>query len=633
MNNTFNKLENHLPDSSMYHSNEWKRGFHLFSSVISSQLVHYFQLPMTMISLFQMVIEYMFEAIGSVIQSIYNASIENDKIHNNQYSLIHSFYLNHLIVIIPWILFGGIFYSIWIILPFFSRHLFSMFRWCVMDCYWTKRIILWFYHHLGWRTLQIENDDIQLDIVNRWLHKKSFFIQPYDRIQPFLREYESMGNEFRPHWMLNYMNLYIPSFHTRFYFEDTQFNVSGYISFTPHTFSKVIYHKKQVITEQDKSKHSDSLHREIIHLSFPILTLSCSIEPEKYLKQIKQQLVNEKRNITYYYIYPLQWDETKNRFYDARIRQISSYQKKGGTEHETKIYYRHELKQRYIDTFFHPQKEKIWNLLQAIEFTPQWIEKHGQYPQECLCLHGPPGTGKSSFAFRIAQSLMRGVVHVDLQSIYRKSSLFALFSECEIKQIKIKPSNCVYVFDEFDRGLTFIQNQTDMIQRRRQQRENLLDRLLRNSHSENKEQKSKDNSNNTTSFELYKEILSESERDNELITMEDLMELIQGITSNPGMIVIATTNHYSTIQSMCPRLFREGRFRPVPFEYPSKQIINEMSEFYFQQTITNEIDNLPNVFDIPTSRIMHHIMTIKQNYPSTKKQFSAFIQFLRNEIY
>jgi hypothetical protein len=50
------------------------------------------------------------------------------------------------------------------------------------------------------------------------------------------------------------------------------------------------------------------------------------------------------------------------------------------------------LKARYIDTFFHPEKEKLWNYLLKIHQDPNWFSMVGQNPQANLLLYGPPGS-------------------------------------------------------------------------------------------------------------------------------------------------------------------------------------------------------------------------------------------------
>ena len=54
-----------------------------------------------------------------------------------------------------------------------------------------------------------------------------------------------------------------------------------------------------------------------------------------------------------------------------------------------------DLKQRekqYIDTYFHPLKNEIWDVIKKIHYEPDFFIKLGQAPRIGLLLHGPPGS-------------------------------------------------------------------------------------------------------------------------------------------------------------------------------------------------------------------------------------------------
>ena len=85
------------------------------------------------------------------------------------------------------------------------------------------------------------------------------------------------------------------------------------------------------------------------------------------------------------------------------------------------------------------------------------------------------------------------------------------------------------------------------------------------------------------------------------ITLQDLLEILQGPVPVENRIIIATTNDFDNIKTMCPALFRPGRLTPIHFGYPTKQIVHDIVKYYFDK----EIDiSIPDVIDIPTSQLI-----------------------------
>jgi replication-associated recombination protein RarA len=93
--------------------------------------------------------------------------------------------------------------------------------------------------------------------------------------------------------------------------------------------------------------------------------------------------------------------------------------------------------------------ENLWEYIKTINYFPKNIIKNGQSPRLNLLLHGPPGTGKSSFAYRIAMATKRNIIHVRL-SKYNKDEMYDTFIRPKIKGNYCSPKEVVFVLDEFD---------------------------------------------------------------------------------------------------------------------------------------------------------------------------------------
>jgi hypothetical protein len=84
-------------------------------------------------------------------------------------------------------------------------------------------------------------------------------------------------------------------------------------------------------------------------------------------------------------------------------------------------------------------------------------------------------------------------------------------------------------------------------------------------------------------------------------TLRDLLELFQGPVPFEGMLILATTNKYDEIKTICPELFRPGRMTPVHFGYINKDTLQDIAKYYFNKKLTGY---LPNTITLPTSQII-----------------------------
>jgi hypothetical protein len=97
---------------------------------------------------------------------------------------------------------------------------------------------------------------------------------------------------------------------------------------------------------------------------------------------------------------------------------------------------------------------------------------------------------------------------------------------------------------------------------------------------------------------------------NDTLRIFDLLELFQGVVSPPSRMIIATTNYYDEIKQSLPSLFRPGRLSELEFKYLSWDLLNNLSEYYFQKPITIE----PQVVTIPTAQIVELALKYKINH-------------------
>ena len=247
-----------------------------------------------------------------------------------------------------------------------------------------------------------------------------------------------------------------------------------------------------------------------------------------------------------------------------------------------------ELEDLYIKTFFHEQKDILWQQIKEIDQNPETILKLGQSPRIGLLLHGPPGTGKSSFAYRIARSLNRHIYSIDLKSITRKTMINELLRRPlvgEESQRRIQPKEIVYVFDEFDISVRHLYN-----------------KKMRN-------------------IELMKNASEPISVNAHEIELEDLLEIFQGPVPIEGSIIIATTNKFYEISKMLPALFSTGRLTPIYFGNITIPVLNQICNYYYNKECNYNISN-----NIMPSQLLN--IAIESKLPSIKNSFEYFLNNL-----
>lgn len=122
--------------------------------------------------------------------------------------------------------------------------------------------------------------------------------------------------------------------------------------------------------------------------------------------------------------------------------------------------------------------------------------------------------------------------------------------------------------------------------------------------------------------------------DSDELTVESLLDIIQGPCANHQAIMFATTNEYDAIQKICPRLFRDGRFKPIYFGYPNRETINEITMHFYKQNIMGaDFDFIPEgEVRISTARLTGRATDSKFCRKTDESQFQYFIDHLKHDI-
>ena len=309
-----------------------------------------------------------------------------------------------------------------------------------------------------------------------------------------------------------------------------------------------------------------------------------------------------------------------------------------------------ELEPIYMATHFHTEKDRLWSLIKEIDQNKDYYCRYGQTPKLNLLLHGPPGTGKSSFAYRVAMTLRRDIISMDLTKYPNRYIIDKLMhgyiNPCLSNGHMISPSRLVYVFDEFDRTIEFLIAAQDKEKRvfesklKAMSAGNGLAALLgsaagKKSKSNTKTNSGSDSDGEEDDFTIPSVDDSVGEPStaisgaSQLLTIKDLLEIFQGVVDVDGRLIFAMTNHYDKIKKECPALFRPGRLTPVYFGYIGRETLLDIIQYYFKNKFiipASDLDSLPSEFKIPTSEIIEQAIYFSGRGTDGYSKFICWLQ-------
>lgn len=465
--------------------------------------------------------------------------------------------------------------------------------------------------------------------IIEWHRDRHHFIEPYPEL--YLMRDQQMGIK-QVDRDTNLDLLCIPDFDTRHYFCDTVLNVSGYILFELHKITTmkdkdtICYTDKNTIAKSEKKDYTFMSPRVRMHIVV-------DMDPTKYLSQISTER-NKQRHTWKISEYHVKAFPDPDDFNDTlqpcvtTLPNVDDYTYSGDRSKHFQAIELPKREQSEIATFFHPLRDQIWNTIKLATFKPEELQKDGHNTQFLACLYGPPGTGKSSFAVRVAKATGRHLITVD-KSLFRSKKLLRNLFSGELSTPRLSQS--IIVFDEFDHVIEMITNKEERTKRNEQRREGLVNTIIKKIEKEAEEDKDDDgDSRKKKRSALTPFILNSLQRvaeydtyDSDEVTIDDLLDIIQGPAFDKGYVIFATTNNYKKMRDQCPRLFRDGRFKPIYFGYPDLSMLNQISQHYYGKDVTADLVDVPLKPKIPTCRILNHIKSLA--YLEDKEE--QYVQF------
>lgn len=181
-----------------------------------------------------------------------------------------------------------------------------------------------------------------------------------------------------------------------------------------------------------------------------------------FLISVILEITENEKNMSNTDLLTFMWDklyEKETQTKKITLNHQKSYYTNGGRGVYDENFFKGEkdtiqnLEKIWIDPFFHPEKDRLWGLVKTIHASPETLIKMGQSPRASFLLHGPPGTGKSSFAFRVAMTLQYDICSLDIRHFDCKTRFEEVIRNCVEMGIDRVRRKKVIIFDEFDIGV------------------------------------------------------------------------------------------------------------------------------------------------------------------------------------
>jgi hypothetical protein len=202
---------------------------------------------------------------------------------------------------------------------------------------------------------------------------------------------------------------------------------------------------------------------------------------------------------------------------------------------------------RTFKTMFFDGKYQIIEHIDYFLNNKSWYDNKGIPYTLGIGLHGPPGTGKTSFVKALANYTNRDIITISLKLIKTKKQLSTFFFEntynCNNEKGSKTFDNKIILFEDIDCIGDIILDR----QRCKNKKKTSSYEIIPNLATTN----SQHNLSGLTAISIPT-VLPEDVS----LTLDDILNLWDGIRETPGRIIVISSNHYNELD---PALIRPGR--------------------------------------------------------------------------
>jgi len=275
---------------------------------------------------------------------------------------------------------------------------------------------------------------------------------------------------------------------------------------------------------------------------------------------------------------------------------------------------------RTFTNMFFEGKEDVLNKIQFFLNNKEWYYENGIPYTLGIGLYGPPGTGKTSFFKSLANLTGRHIVILSLKTIKTKQQLEETFFETrynnENKINSIGFDKKIIIIEDIDclgelvwkREKTIKKNNKKQSPNHNNNTQNAVNTVL------NQIIENNTNNEKTDFIDLCK-------KSDDNITLDDILNLWDGIRETPGRILGISSNHYDKLD---PALIRPGRIDiSLHLNNCTRNMIKQMYKQYYKSDIDeNILNSIKDGYFSPAEVINFYVL----NRENPEKFLDCFIK-------
>jgi chaperone BCS1 len=253
---------------------------------------------------------------------------------------------------------------------------------------------------------------------------------------------------------------------------------------------------------------------------------------------------------------------------------------------------------RSFDNLFFDRKMITMDKIDHFLKNKEWYYSKGIPYSLGIGIHGPPGTGKTSFIKALAAKTNRNIICISLKLLKTKKQLDSIFFEerynDDNKKHSVTFDKKIIVFEDIDCiGDIVMDREKKKNKNKNKNGEDFSLGIGRKLNLDEMTMTSKVNIGDL--LETIAEMDESSKKgimtttgpksitEDEPITLDDILNLWDGIRETPGRIMIISSNHYDDLDTA---LKRPGRIDiTLELSYASRQVISEMYKHLFETNI------------------------------------------------